>query len=170
MFRFLQDTTSAVSAILARWRIGLVVGMAGWLSGCNSSGTRDTAPSAASAADTTSSSPSAEHPILVVHSSDSPAGGNDSIVRGELSLSPDGRCIFLGGQPVVWPAGTLVSADPIGVRLPNGELIALGEVASGAGGEHAAASVKLPEGCESTTTKVWVFATDADVQPIPPGP
>jgi len=59
-------------------------------------------------------------------------------VEGTVTLSPSG-CYQLEGQPLVWPAGSVLSGQT--VRLPDGRTIASGARIAGGGGILAAADV-----------------------------
>jgi hypothetical protein len=52
-------------------------------------------------------------------------------VEGTVTLSPSG-CYQLEGEPLVWPAGTVLSGQS--VRLPGGHTVAPGDHISGGGG------------------------------------
>lgn len=43
-------------------------------------------------------------------------------------------CLLVGEFPVVWPHGTTWDGDAQAVRLPDGQVVALGDRVSGGGG------------------------------------
>lgn len=59
-------------------------------------------------------------------------------VEGMVTLSPNG-CYQLEGQPLVWPAGSVLSGQT--VRLQDGRTVASGDRIAGGGGIIAAADV-----------------------------
>ncbi|MBA8803012.1 hypothetical protein FB382_001303 [Nocardioides ginsengisegetis] len=59
-------------------------------------------------------------------------GGEDAGLGGTLRYV-DG-CLLLDASPVVWPEGTTWAADQRSVRLPNDELVAIGDHVFGGGG------------------------------------
>ncbi len=57
-----------------------------------------------------------------------------AIVEGVVTLEDD--CLLLDGSPVIWPEGTQWDAQAQTVRLPNGEMAAMGDRVSGGGGYY----------------------------------
>lgn len=102
-----------------------------------------------------------------------PRGGDDALVEGTLTTR-DG-CVLLEhlegfeiAYPVVWPSGTsIISEEPLTLKLPSGEEPIVGQVVSGGGGYHQASSVQvevsIPAGCVDETGQVAVFNPDADL-------
>lgn len=114
-----------------------------------------------------------DYTIFVHRASLLPSGGDDAIVEGALATQ-DG-CILLEhlegfdlAYPVVWPSGTsIISEEPLTLKLPSGEELIVGQVVSGGGGYHQASSVQvevsIPAGCVDETGQVAVFNPDADL-------
>jgi hypothetical protein len=100
-----------------------------------------------------------------------PRGGEDALIEGRLVLR-DG-CVVLEPEglglayPVIWPSGTsIVQVEPLTLELPSGDELAIGQVVSGGGGYHDAASdrveVDVPAECVPETGEVAVFNPDED--------
>ena len=99
---------------------------------------------------TACSSPAADaHPDLWVEVESSGVSGA-AIVAGDLARDPDG-CFGLSMSfdgstvlprfyPTQFPMGTEVLKDESGIRLPNGEVVLLGEFIDGGGGYRSGSS------------------------------
>jgi hypothetical protein len=119
-----------------------------------------------------------EHTIYVHRGSLLPRGGEDALIEGTL-VTRDG-CVLIdqGGGfdiafPVIWPSGTsIASEDPLTLRLRSGDELVVGQVVSGGGGYHDAASdrvqVAIPAACVPETGEVAIFNPGADLT-IDPG-
>lgn len=110
---------------------------------------------------------SGEYTIYVHSASLLPRGGDGALVGGRLGVregcvvleQPDGDSWF----PVVWPSGTrIASVDPLALRLPSGEELAIGESVLGAGGYHRPGTLQLeiPAECLNEWQEVAVFNPD----------
>jgi hypothetical protein len=95
-------------------------------------------------------------------------GGMDAQVTGELQVR-DG-CVVLAHEndawyPVVWPSGTTIAtSDPLVVRLPSGDELAVGDEVIGGGGylQPGRLEVDIPEDCLPPTREVAVFNANDD--------
>lgn len=94
-------------------------------------------------------------------------GGNDALISGQLATH--GGCVVLewpdGSEryPVVWPTNTrLAATDPLAIRLPSGEELAIGERVSGGGGFHyqETLGLEIPPECLGEWQEVAVFNPD----------
>lgn len=69
---------------------------------------------------------------VVAHPAEGDGPGNDALIEGPLTMSRG--CLLVGEFPVVWPHGTTWDAGANAVRLPDGQVVALGDRVSGGGG------------------------------------
>lgn len=60
------------------------------------------------------------------------SGGNGALIEGSLTMS--GGCLLVSEFPVIWPYGTTWDAEAQAVRLPDGQVVALGDRVNGGGG------------------------------------
>jgi hypothetical protein len=114
-----------------------------------------------------------EYTIYVHGGSLLPRGGEDALIEGALIMRDGCVLIDRGGGfdiafPVIWPSGTsIASDDPLTLRLPSGDELVVGQVVSGGGGYHDAASdrvqVSIPAACVPETGEVAIFNPDVDL-------
>lgn len=69
---------------------------------------------------------------VVAHPDKGDGSGMAALIEGPLSMSSG--CLMVREYPVVWPYGTTWDADARAVRLPDGQVVALGDRVSGGGG------------------------------------
>lgn len=67
------------------------------------------------------------------------SGGMDAIVSGVVEINVDAGCVWLSDPdgaryPVLWPAGTTMQSEPLGIRLPDGQTVQSGDRVEGGGG------------------------------------
>ncbi len=116
-----------------------------------------------------------DYTIFVHDASLLPRGGTDAEVVGTLATR-DG-CVLLEQEgfdiayPVVWPSGTSIAReDPLTLKLPSGEELAVGQAVSGGGGYFHSSSdevkVDIPAECIPETGEVAVFNPDADLSVV----
>lgn len=107
----------------------------------------------------------------LVTRADKPSDEMTALVGGRLAV--DGDCFLLSGLPVVWPAGTKLSADGSSIELPNGSTVSPGDLVQGGGGQVPAATIRDTalqfEGdldtalrCAPSATEVVVFTVRGD--------
>ena len=69
---------------------------------------------------------------VVAHPTKGDGSGAAALIEGPLTMSSG--CLLVGEFPVVWPYATTWDAKAQEVRLPDGQVVALGDRVSGGGG------------------------------------
>jgi hypothetical protein len=87
-----------------------------------------------------------------------------ALIQGELQYDEVHDCFLVApaetdvAYPVVWPSGTLSLADEIGVQLPSGDRVTVGDTISGGGGYfNAPTAYDIPAECVPPLGDVAVF-------------
>ena len=85
-------------------------------------------------------------------------GGEDAAISGVVTLI--GGCLGIGSSVAIWPHGTtIVSDDPLTIRVPDLGQVKLGDEVDGGGGTHepgdAPNGVTIPDTCKSETIVTW---------------
>ena len=97
---------------------------------------------------------------LVTHKGgDAPA----AFVAGRVVFDRDKGCVRLGEQAAIWPSGSSLEESPLGLSLPNGEVVSDGDRIRGAGGEIPANRQHLRRLVDGDIEAVMRCATDGTV-------
>jgi hypothetical protein len=75
-----------------------------------------------------------------------PAGARDTPmarVRGVVEFDTERGCVLLSQQAAIWPEGTRLVADPLGLRLADGRLVEPGDRVTAPGGNVPASRESL---------------------------
>lgn len=86
--------------------------------------------------------------------------GEQAGLGGTLAYDPEIDCFFMeeSGEAIVWPEGTVGTADGPGVVLPTGETARVGDRISGGGGHHpGSAASQYGIASECVTEELTVF-------------
>lgn len=104
-----------------------------------------------------------------------------AIIGGTLELDHERGCVLLDGKPVVWPAGTTLSSDPLELHLPGDLTARAGHRITGGGGEVPSTRIRETAiriegdvagalGCNPSAREVLVFwARGGDIRVSPIG-
>jgi hypothetical protein len=120
--------------------------------------------------------PSGEVPTVWVREPTPPGDGLAARVGGFLTRDAEHDCFLVGAgddtYPVVWPAGSVGTADGPGVVLPGGEIARVGDLVTGDGGyiPGVVDEYGIPAACRSANGDVVVYNPNAEVtvDPTPP--
>ena len=113
--------------------------------------------------------PAGEVPTVWAQEPSPSADGMAALVMGSVQYDPSHDCfsIELEGlaYPVVWPAGTVGTADGPGVVLPDGDIARVGDEVYGGGGYlDVADDYGIPDACVPSTGEVAVYNPNEDVE------
>lgn len=88
--------------------------------------------------------------------------GEQAGLGGTLAYDADADCFFMEGwgEAIVWPEGTVGTADGPGVVLPDGSIARVGDRISGGGGHHpgtVASAYGIAPECVTDSLMVFQF-------------
>ena len=117
--------------------------------------------------------PTGDLPTVWAQEPSPSAEGMAALVLGTVQYDAGNGCFLLDqgelSYPVVWPAGTVGTAEGPGVVLPDGHIARVGDEVRGGGGYlDVADQFGIPAACRLSPSEVAVFNPNEDVEVNPP--